>query len=203
MTAALREFDQSDWRLFKNTEAEKIPAFAIVEITESSRANNLSVFQVRKPTSGGKLYGINAMADVPQSSESGHGKLTKSIGFVRYSGGTPSPGDEWGPVAGSWDIQSTGTGVKILGQAADGLVRVSLLGGGGDVPRCLGKVTGIAIPPRTGSSPGTPGTGGGDIIKGDGPDTGWENWSQVEIPVGAYVIILDIGGDPVAIVDFC
>ncbi len=103
--------DQARWAVFSNTEtSEAVPAWGIVKITDTTS----SVLQGEKPDSGtGVAYYPN---DYKSISAGANGRCATSFpAWVKYVGSAPTVGDIWGPVSGSWGIESGGTGWKITG----------------------------------------------------------------------------------------
>lgn len=102
---------------FINTAGETIPPFAIMQVGSGwTDANQRDYFNAAKPNGNGKKFLINGPLSIATTTNANDGMGTDKPGvYVRYSGSTPTAGQEWGPVASSWAITSAGTGYLIIG----------------------------------------------------------------------------------------
>lgn len=104
---------------FINSSGETIPPFAIMQVGSGwTDANQRDYFNATKPNGSGKKFLINGPLSIPITSIARDGMASDLPGvYVRYSGSTPTAGQEWGPVASSWAISASGTGYLIIGDA--------------------------------------------------------------------------------------
>jgi hypothetical protein len=205
MASQRNQREQSDWHPFTNPTADKIPAFACVEISESKRVGTganrkLNSYEVKKPTAEGKIFAFNGPVEV--SANGGRGRLTKSTAFVLHDPAEdPKTGDEYGPVPGQWYVGKDKTGARILGQKKDGRVRATLLGSGGGsatVNFIFCKVT-EEIDRATGWAIDDAGLGKAYRIDDEGVEVGDEldiiNRYFDIVPVNSAIWVLELNGD--------
>lgn len=118
---------------FINAAGETVPAYAIMQVGVGwTEANNRDYFNAVKPNGSGKKFLINSPLAVSTTTNENDGMATDLPGvYVRYTGSTPTAGQEWGPVASSWAIAASGSGYLIIGDATiiDGVsvVRVAAI----------------------------------------------------------------------------
>lgn len=115
-----------------NVSGEEIPASALLLVNDASDVDDNGNYDVTKPDGTDGAIWINSPAKTPSDKP---GAATNRFPCMVACDGSPTPGEEWGPVADSWLLTSTGSGFRILGGAVDGLVRVEKIGsGGGSTP---------------------------------------------------------------------
>lgn len=115
----------------KNTGLLDIPAYGIMEVTDVNILSaNIWAMDVQQPSGAGEIFYPNGPVKIRVGGQ--QSCQTSFPAWVKYTGGPPSNGDEWGPVSGSFEIQSSGTGFIVLGVDTDkSLAYVKELGGGG------------------------------------------------------------------------
>lgn len=136
------------WCRFRNDSGEEIPAFGIVKITDAELLeDHRLILLAEKPdgeegtfyVNGGTAVGIDRF---------GRCAVPEGPVWALYDDAeTPANGDLWGPVNGSWELGSTGSGFTIIGDPTSGRVLVER---GGPCPdrneihqiTILGKPTG-------------------------------------------------------------
>lgn len=109
-----------------NTSGETIPAYGVVQL----RTNfSLGYNQASKPNSGTGLFYANGAVAVLDTKK-GESLLWNRPRLVKVDG-SPSVGDEVGPVSGSWSMSDAGTGFCVMHQPVDGVAAVERVGAGG------------------------------------------------------------------------
>lgn len=98
---------------FINDSGETIPAFAIIQISEATKLGNKRLqASAQKPDgSDGATHIVNGPVPV-EDGKTGHGTIDHFV-WVKYTGGPPAAGDEWGP-DDDWGIESGGGGFLVL-----------------------------------------------------------------------------------------
>lgn len=105
-----------------NVSGEEIPQHAVMLVTGASTIGDDVYYNVAKPDGSTGFYILNGPTPVAIS---GWGISTNRFpAQAAYTGTTPVFGAEWGPVNGSWLLQSTGTGFIIVGGSDGSYVRV-------------------------------------------------------------------------------
>ena len=108
-----------------NASGETIPEHAVIQL-RTDAVDGMS--QASKPNSGAGLFFVSGPADVA-SGKWGESKLwTKP--FMVLVTETVSVGDEVGPVSGSWEMSTAGSGFYVIHQSVAGLATVAQVGGG-------------------------------------------------------------------------
>ena len=118
---------------FYNGSGESIPAYGVMMVTSHRSVGGKSVPSVEKPgpEQANAGYLLNGPASVP-SGKVGKGLAPVAAGWALYDTlDTPVPGEEWGPIADSWELGSDGEGFKVIGGHASGRVLVRSVGSGG------------------------------------------------------------------------
>lgn len=110
---------------FRNDSGETIPAFGIVRIDGAEVAdNNRLVLIGKKPNGSGKIHYINGGVEVANGSFGSCAVASGPVWAKYDTGDTPSVGESWGPVSGSWELGIDGGGFKIVGGETEGRVLV-------------------------------------------------------------------------------
>lgn len=118
---------------FQNDSGETVPAYACIQLTGTTTLNSRVVFTADQWDGDGSddIFYFNGPIDVADG-ETGEAFQPNTAQWVLYdTEGTPAFQEEWGPVSGSWEIGSDGTGFIIMGGATDGRVLAVAKGGGG------------------------------------------------------------------------
>lgn len=119
----------------QNTSAEDVPAYGVVQITNSTAPDTTAIYSVGKPTgTASAKYVISA----PEPIGAGlYGAATDHYPTLALISGVPSVNQEIGPVNGSWALSISGKGFIYLGGLSGGIGRVASKGGtsaGDDFP---------------------------------------------------------------------
>lgn len=96
---------------FENQTGEEVPAWGLVRIEGAVRVSGTKRLKhtALLPTGqAGESWIVNGPIRVLEG-RSGHGTIGPFV-WVRYEGDAPAAGDEWGPAAGSFGIESSGSG---------------------------------------------------------------------------------------------
>lgn len=125
------------WLPCQNTTANDIPGFAVMRVTgvaDPSTTDNEYVLTVDQPNGTDALYCVNGPQVIKKKSGSTPGQGICSFDFpnlVLYDSGsgTPTAGDNWGPVSGSWKLGKTATGYKAAGGVTEGRALFESIGG--------------------------------------------------------------------------
>jgi hypothetical protein len=111
---------------WENISGETIPAYGVIQLKD----NYVSPYsQVSKPDGDVGLFYVNGRVDV-SSAGAGESRLWNQPREVLITG-TPTVGDEVGPVNGSWSMSADGHGFRVFRQASGGIGVVTPVGGGG------------------------------------------------------------------------
>lgn len=114
---AAAPFTQNPWKLFRNTTAETIPAFAVMRITGSEDFNGAIRFTVAKPNATQyAVYLVNGPYAVPAGTDGVCTTLTQA-GYVAYDDGDGAPalGESWGAKNAQWTAAKDVPGFFICG----------------------------------------------------------------------------------------
>lgn len=133
---------------FKNTTAETIPPYAVMQLESDcvhNSATGVISVSVAKPTGDTGEYAIN------EDTERGPGDFgscyrpVTGLAWARYTKPTP-PGAAWsatvGPVAGQWEMDTTGDGFLYVGrhEPENSRILVLQMTGGGAVKITWGVI---------------------------------------------------------------
>lgn len=108
---------------------EMVPPFGLMQ---STKINNIGQAIISRPDGTHADLLVNGAGAIPRmvsqstTDNVGHGHRTFPT-IIAYEndndgGFAPQPNEEWGPKAGSWYLHKDGTGFRILGGGANGLV---------------------------------------------------------------------------------
>lgn len=116
----------------QNQLSEQAPAHAALQVANSSAVGGDTVYNVTKPTgvAGAKIV-LNSPAPLLANSQ---GAATDQYPTDALITGTPTFGQEIGPVIGSWALSVSGKGFMFLGGLAGGVGRVAAKGTTDDFP---------------------------------------------------------------------
>lgn len=122
--------DNKNYQTIKvhNDSGEKIPDNAVMQVTDGELVNNVRVLNVDKPSGTDGQFLINRRNAIAIDRT---GTAFEGVGMVALVTGTPSVGDEIGPVNDSWSMSGSGSGFVVLGDVRDSRCRVMRIGGGG------------------------------------------------------------------------
>lgn len=125
---------QASGVLFRNTSGEAIPAYGVMRVTGAESRAGVPCLTVGKPSSSfQRMYLVNGRVGIGSASTSyGFGSWLNESDWVLYdtTDGTPSSGQVWGPVDGSWKLRRHYYGFHVIGNAntsASGSERVVAL----------------------------------------------------------------------------
>ena len=113
----LAPFFRRGWVRVLNGSGVEIPSHAVMRITGGSFVDNEMVITVAQPNTAnlGNKHLVNGPFLIgSRSNDEGYATFLSDGGPVIVSG-SPSAGDEWGPVDGQWYIATGGTGFHIIG----------------------------------------------------------------------------------------
>lgn len=161
----------------ENKAGEEAPAYGILRVTNGKMPSEDGSYEVDKPDGSAATYWVNS--PIPIADDAFGAATNRFPTTVAYDDAeTPTIGEEWGPVTGSWLLTKAGTGYRIVGAPENELVRVEKIGGGGSGGTSLreARVT-VDVPAQTLNEDGdgweVPGTPGRAIlVDSDGFDTG-------------------------------
>ena len=110
-------FFRKGWVRVQNGSGEEIPPHAVMRISSGDIVDGEMVIVVGKPDTAdlGKKHLVNGpfLIGIDPTDE-GYATFLTDGGPVMVSG-SPSTGDEWGPVDGQWHIATGGSGFHIIG----------------------------------------------------------------------------------------
>lgn len=144
-----------------NTAGEDAPAYGVAKVVDATAPNDDGNYDIDKPDGEDGTYWLLSPVGAKDGKPGAATNRYPSLAAYDEDDGTPAAGEEWGPKNDSWLLSIDGTGFRILGGAADGLVRVEKVGGGAaaDTTRKRARVT-TAIPAATDNLIANWGTGG-------------------------------------------
>lgn len=115
------------WDAFLNDSGEAIPAYACLEVSQAAGEDFLRAI---KPTGGADaVIMFSGQVEVPIG---GTGTCSCDIpvqALYDSGDGEPTTGTEWGPVAGSWALSTSGTGYRSYGKILDEFAFFEKIGG--------------------------------------------------------------------------
>jgi hypothetical protein len=126
-------FDNSRVMKWKNVSGEEIPAYGVVKLQDYIEADDY--FEAVKPDGEGALHFVNGPVAVAVDAYGG--SQTWDLSRIGKTNGTF--GDVVGPVSGSWEMTTEGTGFVVFSTPADGVAAL-LKDGGGSVELCHGLI---------------------------------------------------------------
>ena len=93
-----------------------VPAYAIVQVAESTALVDKSVpLKIVQPDgTGDTFYPLGAAKIDTENAKSGYSAACVAYPAWVLAEGTPEFNDVWGPVSGSWKLESSGTGFRVL-----------------------------------------------------------------------------------------
>lgn len=107
-----------------NESGETIPAYGVVQI----RTNFSTTSKAYKPDNLDGLFFVNGMVSAAASAKGESYTWDRPRAVLLH--GSPSVGDEVGPVSGQWYMDSTGSGFRVILQANDDDIGVVVASGG-------------------------------------------------------------------------
>jgi hypothetical protein len=116
---------QDDVRWINNS-GESVPAHGVIQLRTDYAA---SLNQASKPNGSAGLFYVNGGAPVAAGLY-GESKVWGQARLVLIDG-SPTVGDEVGPVSGQWYMSAEGSGYRVMHQAVGGIGAVVQVGGGG------------------------------------------------------------------------
>lgn len=114
----------------QNKSGVAMPSFACFRISGSEKqADGEIVRYAVQPDGADGIYAFSGAMPI-ENEKHGYGSISWPV-VALYTSGTPTVGSEWGPVSGSWHIQSSGEGFKIFSEpdTEHTLVEVESIGG--------------------------------------------------------------------------
>ena len=112
----MSRLSDAQWFQFRNADTEEVPAFGVMEITETVTRGGKTCYVVQKPsTNFQRLYLINGPARVPPGEDYAGNGTFSLVYALCDDGATPAYGESWGVKPNEWALFQHRPGFFMLG----------------------------------------------------------------------------------------